>query len=133
MFTRPAMSKWVLGSAGIGVVAIGVIYLAAPEILLDVYGIEIRSSSEANLFKAAYGGLFLAFGSLFLLGAVRVAYAEPAKIALLIFMSGLAVGRLVSLVADGRPHVLIMVVHGVEVVYAVAAAYILRGSSSREE
>lgn len=120
------LNKLVLGSAGLGVAAIGAIYLVAPQMLLDVYGIHLQSASEANILRGAYGGLFSAFALLFCLGAVSQEYTRTAQIALLAFMGGSAVGRLVSIVVDGQPHMLLVAVFVVELVYACAAALLLK-------
>lgn len=127
---NPALwGRLLLGSASVGIAAIGVIYLVRPQTLLSVYGIDLRSASEANLYRSGSGGLFLAFAILFALGALRACHARTALVALLTFMGGLAVGRLVSLVADGLPHPLIMAVLAFELIYACAAALVLKATS----
>jgi uncharacterized membrane protein len=50
---KMSLNKMVLGSAGLGVAVIGLIYLLAPHLLLDVYGVDIQSPSEANIFRSA--------------------------------------------------------------------------------
>lgn len=120
------MNNLILGSASAGTAAIGILYLTIPQTLLTVYGIDLQSASEANLFKAAYGGLFLSFALLFLLGLIHPKYAKTAQIALLTFMGGLAAGRLASLLTDGQPHLLLTTVFVVEAIYACAAAFLLK-------
>jgi len=122
-------NRLLLGSASLGVAAIGVIYLFTPHTLLSVYGIDLRSASETNLYRSGYGGLFLAFAILFALGALGTRHSRTAQLALLTFMGGLAVGRLVSLVADGWPHPLITAVLVVELIYAGAAGVVLKATS----
>ena len=122
-------NRLLLGSAALGVAAIGVIYLFTPQTLLSVYGIDLRSASETNLYRSGYGGLFLAFAILFALGALETHHSRTAQLALLTFMGGLAVGRLVSVVADGWPHTLITAVLVVELIYAGAAGVVLKATS----
>jgi uncharacterized membrane protein len=124
------LKKIVLGSAGLGIAVIGLIYLLAPHLLLDVYGVDIQSPSEANLFRSGSGSLFIAMAILFCLGASNTRYTRTSLITLFTFMSGLAVGRLVSIVADGWPHALLTSVLVVEAFYAGAAAYALRVEDS---
>ena len=121
-----SLNKIVLGSAGLAVAVIGLTYLLAPHLLLDVYGINIQSPSEANIFRSGSGSLFVAMAILFCLGAANPRYARTSLVTLFTFMSGLAVGRLVSVVADGWPHALLIAVLVVEASYAGAAAYVLR-------
>lgn len=125
------LNSFVLGSAGAGIAAIGAIYLVAPDLLLNVYGFPLQSVSEANLFRGAYGGVFLAFALLFCAGALREHMARPAQYALLAFMAGFALGRAASMVLDGMPHALLVVIFAVEVAYALAALYLLRIGSAR--
>ncbi|MDX3452305.1 DUF4345 domain-containing protein [Streptomyces sp. ME02-8801-2C] len=124
------LKKMVLGSAGLGVAVIGLIYLLAPHLLLDVYGVDIQSPSEANIFRSGSGALFVAMAVLFCLGAVNTRYSRTSLVTLFTFMSGLAVGRLVSFVADGWPHAVLIAVFVVEASYAGAAAYLLRVEDS---
>jgi hypothetical protein len=125
----PPWNRLILGSAALGIAAIGAIYLFTPQTLLSIYGIDLRSASEANLYRSAYGGLFLAFALLFGLGAIGARHSRTALLALLTFMGGLAVGRLVSVVADGWPHPLLTAVLVVELAYAGAAGVVLKATS----
>ncbi|MGQ4390510.1 DUF4345 domain-containing protein [Streptomyces sp. SAS_270] len=125
-----SLNKMVLGSAGLGIGVIGLIYLLTPDLLLDVYGVDIQSSSEANIFRSGSGSLFVAMAILFCLGASNMRYTRTSLITLFTVMSGLAVGRVVSIVADGWPHALLTAVLVVEASYAGAAAYVLRVEDS---
>ncbi|MEM8963188.1 MAG: DUF4345 domain-containing protein [Acidobacteriota bacterium] len=117
----------VLYSASLGIGLIGLGYLFAPESMYGLYGIGLETVNEANMVRAAYGGLFLGFGALFFLGARRGPLATPALVALLTFMAGFAVGRIVSVVVDGVPSPLILSLIAFEVVYAALAAKLLSG------
>jgi hypothetical protein len=124
------LRKMVLASAGLGIAGIGLTYLLAPHLLLDLYGVDIQSPSAANIFRSGSGALFVALAILFCLGASNPRHTRTSLITLLTFMSGLAVGRLVSIVADGWPHALLIVVLAVETSYVGAAAYALRMKDS---
>jgi hypothetical protein len=50
-----SLNKIVLGSAGLGLAVIGLIYLLVPRVLLAVYGFDIQSPSEANISGAVPG------------------------------------------------------------------------------
>ena len=120
-----------LGSAGIGIAVIGAIYLVAPEFILGVYGIKVQSASEANLFRGAYGGMFIAFAALFCLGALRDRFMRSARAALLVFMAGFALGRIVSIIVDGVPHILLVGILVVELAYSGAVLYLIRREAAR--
>ena len=122
----------VLASAGLGVGAIGLIYLAKPDLLLDVYGMEIQSTSEANILRSGSGGLFLALAILFGLGALDARFTRTSLVTLLTFMTGLAVGRVVSIATDGWPHPVLVVVMLVETLYARLAGYLVRDRRAAE-
>jgi hypothetical protein len=120
----------VLGSAGAGIAAIGATYLLAPNLLLNVYGFSLQSVSEANLFRGAYGGVFIAFALLVCAGVFKESVATPAQFALLTFMGGFALGRMASMAIDGMPHLLLVVIFVVEVAYALAAVHLLKHPST---
>jgi uncharacterized membrane protein YjjP (DUF1212 family) len=119
-------------SAALGIGTIGCGYVIAPQFMFGLYGISLQSVNELNMVRSAYGGLFVGFAVLFLLGAIRPLLSRPAMYALFTFMAGFAVGRIVSVVVDGRPSMLIAALMVLEVSYASAAAYFLFQSALRE-
>jgi len=119
---------FVLISAALGVGAIGTGYLISPQYMLAFYSVTLDSINEASIIRSVYGGLFLGFAVLFLAGALKQEYSRPALLALLAFMGGFAVGRVISLLADGVPSPLVLGLFGLEVTFASAAAYLLARS-----
>lgn len=115
----------VLLSASLGIGTVGLGYLFMPQSMYGLYGIELESVNEANMVRSAYGGLFLGFALLFLAGARRERFGTPALVALLTFMAGFALGRVVSIFADGVPSPLVFSLIAFEIVYAALAAYLL--------
>jgi hypothetical protein len=105
--------------------------LVAPNAVLGLYGMGIQSVSEANIVRSACGGIFLAFSVLFGLGALKDSYKKEGLIALLTFMGGLALGRAVSFIADGTPHLLLVGVFVVEIAYVSASGYLLAQEHGR--
>ena len=105
--------------------AIGIGYILAPQWVYRLYGIGTDSVNEANMVRAAYGGLFVASALLFALGATNEDLTRPALIYLLIFMLGLAAGRTISVLVDGVPSGLIILVQGGELVYITLASLAL--------
>lgn len=79
---RATREQWVLSTAAIGVGGLGLVYLADPGAILGLYGIRLQSVSEANLFRSACGGVFLAFTALFVAGARALRWRWPALLAM---------------------------------------------------
>jgi len=108
---------------GIGLVGLG--YLSSPATMYGLYGITIDSVNEASMVRSAYGGLFLGFAILFFQGARREHFTKAALTALLVFMGSFALGRIISIVADGVPSLLILALLGAEIVYTALAFKLL--------
>jgi Domain of unknown function (DUF4345) len=81
------------------VVPAAIIYGFSPEQFLDI---QLNTIDENNFFKAIMG-LYLAFSVLWLLGVFNPKYIIAALISNVMFMLGLGIGRLVSILWDGTP------------------------------
>ena len=113
----------VLLSAALGLGLIGFGYLVSPQLMYSLYGIGLESVNEFNMVRSSYGGQFLGFAVLFLLGATHPHLSKPAIVGLLTFMASFAGGRIVSAVVDGKPGTLVIAHIVLEISYAIAAAY----------
>lgn len=122
------LKNTVLLTASCGIGGIGLAYLIAPQFMYGLYGVGIESVNASNMVRGAYGGLFVAFSGLFALGVVRPGLANPALVGLLTFMSGFALGRLVSIVVDGLPSLLVLGLLALELCYSLLAAALLSGA-----
>ena len=120
------MIKLLLISAGLAIGFVGLGYLGPAESMYARYSIEILSVNQFNMVRGAYGGLFLTFAALFLLGAFKDKYTFSALIGLLTFMFGFAIGRIASIIQDGNPSTLIYSLLAFEVFYSLASIYCLR-------
>lgn len=119
------LSSLVLASAGIGMLVIGLTYLFRLDIIIASLAIKADSTAIRHVLRANYGGTFPAFAILFILGAFIPALTFSALIALLCFMAGFAIGRIVSFKLDGRAALFMYVLTLVEIVYSVLALYLL--------
>ena len=128
-----SLKNAVLLSASLGIGVIGMGYLLSPQFMYGLYGIGLETVNEANMVRSAYGGLFFGFAVLFFLGAFRVRFEKPALVALLTFMAGFALGRIVSVFVDGRPSLLIFSLIVFEITYSALAAYLLSAKSAAQE
>ena len=73
-----------------------------------LFGIDASSVNVSHIFRAVMG-LYLALAMFWVMGAMSTKYRLPALYSLVIFMWGLAMGRLLSLLVDGMPHWLLVV------------------------
>jgi len=72
----------------------------------SLFGIDADGVNTRHIFRAIMG-MYLGFIGLWALGALRPTLRIPALWSLFVFTSGLAIGRLLSLVLDGWPNLLL--------------------------
>jgi hypothetical protein len=99
----------VLAVAAIGLVPIALGYGFMPEkTLTPLYGFDVDNVNLKHIMRAVMG---LYFGQviIWLLGFSNPNLRKPAMYCLVVFMLGLAGGRILSLVVDGIPHWLLIV------------------------
>ena len=118
--------KAYLWLSAIGLFPVALSYGVAPvESLNWQFGMTVEVPNEAHIFRGIMG-LYLAMVLLSIMGAMHESCERPAIIAEVFFMSGLAVGRLLSVVVDGVPHWLLLGYVAVEVTLAIAGIALLR-------
>lgn len=95
--------------AAAGLTPIALSYGFSPvDSLSFLFGIDASSVNVSHIFRAVMG-LYLALAMFWVMGAMSTKYRLPALYSLVIFMWGLAMGRLLSLLVDGMPHWLLVV------------------------
>ncbi len=97
MFT--AQNRHLLFSAGI-LIPIAFAYGIAPDFSF-VLSFEVKAVDLKNILRAIMG-LYLGIASFWLLGVFRPYYWRAATILNILFMGGLAIGRLLSWILDGQ-------------------------------
>ena len=107
---------------GAALVFIGVTYCIDPNLLLARYDLVVSNASEDNIYRGAYGGLFIAVGAAIAYGFFAPSFRQVATLVAALFMGGFALGRLSSLFMVGMPHDLIVALLGLEVVSTVVFA-----------
>ena len=96
-------------AAACGLTPIALSYGVAPEISLRyLFDIDATPTNVTHIFRAIMG-LYMALALFWLVGAFTKKYKLHALYSLVIFMLGLAVGRVGSLIVDGIPHWLLVV------------------------
>ncbi|MDN3676259.1 DUF4345 domain-containing protein [Flavobacterium paronense] len=104
------------------VLPLGFIYGFQPNLLFDV---TINSIDEANIFKAVMG-LYLGFSTLWIIGLLKPAFWKTATMSNMIFMLGLAFGRILSMFYDGIPSTIFVIGTIGELVLGLYALYQLQ-------
>jgi hypothetical protein len=72
------------------------------EMLPKLFDFEVQTTDLKNVFRAIMG-LYLAFTLLWILGILNPQYWKSATISNLLFMAGLALGRIISMIIEGLP------------------------------
>lgn len=118
--------KILLLLAAIGLVPIALSYGLIPSVSLPyLLGFPVEGLHETHVFRAIMG-LYLANVAFWVAGTMIGSLTRPALWSLLIFMGGLAAGRLVSVVVDGMPNFVLLFYLGAETAFAVLAAINLK-------
>jgi hypothetical protein len=81
------------------VVNVALVYGFWPGLWFDV---ELQTVDELNIFKAIMG-IYGAFSCLWFFGITKERFWQAATISNFVFMFGLALGRIISILCDGIP------------------------------
>lgn len=81
------------------VVGAAFIYGFYPDTFVELFP---KTTDEFNFYKAIMG-LYLGFSTLWILGVLKANYLKTALITNMIFMLGLGLGRVLSMIVDGLP------------------------------
>ena len=124
------LNKAFLLFAALGLTPIALSYGAVPDASLRwLFDIDASSVNASHIFRAVMG-LYLALVLFWIIAAFRAPLQVPALWSLMVFMLGLAAGRLLSLVLDGFPHPLLLVYLLLEVTMGVLALLLLRRAAA---
>ena len=108
-------------AASVGLIPIALAYGLMPGTTVPMlYGVEIDSVNIAHIFRAVMG-LYLGMVLFWILGATREPLRFAALCSVVVFMGGLAMGRLLSLLLDGMPVALLAIYLALEVGFALVA------------
>jgi len=118
--------------AAVGLTPIALSYGLMPQHSLSfLFGIDAQAVNVAHIFRAIMG-LYLALVLFWIVGALKKQIALSALYSLVVFMLGLALGRLLSLVVDGMPHWLLVVYFILEVGFGLVGVYMIKKSINQE-
>ncbi len=120
------MARLYLLVSAAGLTAVALSYGVAPATVLPkLLDITVEGIDLTHVFRAIMG-LYLGMIVLWVLGAFRPGLTRAAVIAEIAFMSGLAVGRVLSIVVDGMPSIALLGYTGVEIALAAWGMLVLK-------
>lgn len=93
------------------------VYGFQPDLLFEV---SVQTTDESNIYIAIMG-LYLCFAAFWVIGLKQTSYWKAATISNMLFMLGLASGRLISFVIDGMPSAVLLLGTLGELIIAVYA------------
>lgn len=116
---------FLIGTA-IGLVPIALSYGLMPQQSLgQLFGLQVDSVNGFHIFRAIMG-LYLALALFWVAGALRQHLRQAALQSLVVFMLGLAAGRLGSLLIDGLPNRVLIFYLLLELAFGLAGLLLLR-------
>jgi hypothetical protein len=77
-------------------------------LLPELFDFKVATTDLQNIFRAIMG-LYIGMVVLWIIGILKPRYWEVATISNIVFMGGLAAGRLISIVIDGMPSATIII------------------------
>ena len=110
----------------IGITPIALSYGLVPQKSLSyLFDVPVSNINGSHIFRAVMG-LYLALLSFWIVGAFRVQLRQAALYSLVVFMLGLALGRVLSLVVDGIPSLLLIGYLGLELIFGILGLILLK-------
>ena len=127
------INRYLLLFTGVTIALIGLAYCVDPNLLLSRYGITVVGISEDNMYRGAYGGLFVTLGIAMAYGFFSAQFQRSATLLALLFMGGFAIGRVASIALVGMPHDQILSLLIFEIATSITFAWLLFSGSKLEQ
>jgi ABC-type sugar transport system permease subunit len=107
---------------------LGMYNLVLPVVGVSIFEIELLNASSMNEIRANYDGMHLFLGLFLIYGAFNTNIQRTALLVVVVFIGGLVLGLITSLIIDGSPNEAVWTLFFVEAVgFLVASAlYFLR-------
>jgi len=98
-----------LGISSITVCIVGLSYGLCPSMVLPfLFDFKVESVDLSHVFRAMMG-LYLGFATYWGIGIFKLEHWRHATLSNIVFMGGLALGRIVSILIDGIPSVVFLI------------------------
>ena len=109
-----------------GVFPVALTYGVNPQVTLAyLYDIEVNSVNLSNIFRAIMG-LYIALNVFWIIGAFKKTLLLPAIWSLTIFMTGIGLGRMLSLFIDGIPYAAFIIYMLLEFIFAIFGFFFIK-------
>ena len=109
-----------------GVFPVALTYGVNPQVTLAyLYDIEVNNVNLSNIFRAIMG-LYIALNIFWVIGAFKKTLLLPAMWSLTIFMTGIGLGRLMSLIIDGVPYSAFLLYMLLEFIFAIFGFFFIK-------
>jgi len=121
-----------LGISAFIVISVSFVYGGNPSSFLPyIFGFEVEAIDLKNILRAIMG-LYIAFGCYWIYGLLHPKYWRSATISNVLFMGGLAAGRIVSTIFDGVSDQFIVGLV-LEFIFLIWGIYLLKTDASSIE
>ena len=124
--------KLLLIISALGLIPIALGYGLMPEkTLTPLYGFRVDNINLNHIMRAVMG---LYFGQvvIWVLGVYKIEMRKPALYCLVVFMLGLATGRVLSFIIDGMPHWLLIVYFFLEIIIGLIGLKLITGQKNNQ-
>ena len=109
-----------------GVFPVALTYGVNPQVTLAyLYDIEVNSINLSNIFRAIMG-LYIGLNVFWIVGAFKKSLLLPAMWSLTIFMTGIGLGRMLSLLIDGIPYPAFILYMLLEFIFAIFGFFFIK-------
>ena len=127
------MKRFYLLFSAVGLLVVALSYGVAPaSILPAILYLSVEGVDLSHVFRAIMG-LYLGMIALWVVGAFRPGFTRAAIIAEVFFMLGLAFGRVVSIMVDGPPSLLLVGYTAVEIAFGLWGIVLLKNTTAKEK
>ena len=124
------LQKALLIIVAIGLIPIALSYGLIPNKSMSyLYEITDLQLNQIHIFRAIMC-LYLALVVFWLIGAFNIRLRQAALYSLVVFMFGLAAGRILSLLLDGIPHWLLIVYLFLELLFGILGCILVRKTAN---
>ena len=126
------MARFYLLFSAAGLVVIALSYGVAPaEILPKLLDVTVDGTDLTHIFRAIMG-LYMGMIVLWVLGAFQANLTGAAVIAEIVFMIGLFLGRVLSIIVDGVPSILLVLYAILEITMGLWGVLVLKKLSTTQ-
>ena len=109
-----------------GVFPVALTYGVNPQVTLAyLYDIEVNSINLSNIFRAIMG-LYIGLNVFWIICAFKKSLLLPAMWSLTIFMTGIGLGRMLSLFIDGIPYPAFIIYMLLEFIFAIFGFFFIK-------